>query len=387
MSVRFRADRNKYEASVVIRGRRVRTYHSLKKDALDLDKKAKLKKLNLDQVEVEKIEIASGFADYFKHESSRKSEMSKSNDRWYFNLANYFLTSDRGIEFLDQVTLQDLEALQKWLKLEQVFKEIVVNSSGEEEMRDRKKPAWSASSVNRAFHTLNHFFARMCAWEKLSKNPAQYLAALPEQKVEKKPLTFEIYEKVMAHAEAPAWFRDVMEFIYGLGPRPTSVERFEWSRVNFKERWLELDSKKGAGAVTKVIRLPMTDRIFALLVRMRNKWPEATGEVFRYETGEPVRADRISKVGNRLIHACGYPDVVLYGARHGLAAELIDAGASTIVVQQLLGHANIQTTQGYAKNTKSETLLKNLNLVRGPSLAPDGTNDEIKIPIASGDLE
>lgn len=397
MSVRYRPDRLKWEASFTQRGRRCRQLFDLKKDALEFEKKAKLKKFDLDEVEVKRIEIAAGFSDYFKSDSVDKSAMSKSNDRWYFNLANHFLTVDRELEFLDEISLQDLEYLQKWLLSEQKLKEVVLDKetqkpvfdseTGEWKTRDRIKPAWSSSSVNRAFHTLKHFFNRMCAWEKLEKSPAQFLSMLPEQAAEKESLTFEIYQKVMSHKETPEWFKDVMEFIYCLGPRPTSVERLIWPRVNFVERWLEIDSKKGSDATTKLIRLPMTDQVFALLVRVRNKWPEATGAVFRFNDGKPVSAGQISKVGNRIIHAQGFPGVVLYGARHGLAAELIDAGISLDVVQKLLGHASIKTTQGYTRGTKSATLLKALTLVRGPAVPPDATNEKLKTAVGSSDSE
>jgi integrase len=401
MSVTWRADRKKWQVSITVNGRRRRILRTLKKDALDIEKTAKLNALGLAPVEeLARVEIGAAFGEYHTQESKpRKSAACVSNDEWYFNLANHFLTSERGLDFVDQIGLQDLEALQKWLLLEQ-------NLGPETEGGfDRIKPAWSASSVNRAFHTYKHFFNKMCAWGKLEKNPAQYLSSLPEAAVKRESMTPAIYDQVMNYRAmiidketeepildkmgalqfhvTPDWFKDVLEFIYGLGPRGSSVERFGWPDVNFKERWLELETKKGAKALTKKIRLPMTDRMFALLIRVRNKWPEATGAVFRYDDGRPVKADRISKVGNRLIKLCGHAEVDLYGSRHGLASDLINAGVPIEVVRQLLGHSSTKTTQNYTKGTSMETLANALKLVRGQESAPDGTKPATAI--AAGD--
>lgn len=386
MSVKFRAERNKWQADVVIGGRRRRILFDKKRDAEEAEKKSKQKRLGLgDQTEIPRVLIGAGFADYYQKESkSRKSTTSAANDKWYFNLANHFFEA-HSLEYVDEIGLQHLEDLQRWLGPARLLGTEKIEATGEE--REVRKEAWSASTVNRAFHTYDHYFTKMCAWGLLEKNPGQYLKSLPEDPVKRNPMTEEIYNAVMSHKETPAWFKDVQEFIREIGPRGSSIERFEWPMVNFSLKRYQLDTRKGARAVTKLIDLPMTGRMFALLVRVRNKWPAATGAVFRYDTGEPVKAERISKVGNRLIKLCGFDDVHLYGARHGLASDLINAGAEIELVRQLLGHSSTKTTQNYTKGTNMETLGNALKLVRGDRdvTAPDGTNEET--PVASGATE
>lgn len=374
MSVRFRPERNKWEASFVVRGRRIRVLRDLKKDAIEFEKDAKKKQLGIDEIEPDKIEIGEAFKMYFEDRSGEKTSFR--NDRRYFNLAHHFLTEVRGLEFLNDISLQDLEALQKWLLKEQIL-------GGE---KKEVKEEWRASTVNRAFHTYRHLFSKMCAWGKLAKDPGQYLSTIPEALVNREPLTREIFLKVQA--AAPAWFKDVFEFLYHTGARGSSVERLTWEWIDLKARRLHLDSHKGPKAEEKRIELPIIDPVFAVLVRVRNRWPEfQSGPVFRYDNGDPVQADRISKVGCRLIKAAGYPDVDLYGCRHALASELTDAGAPTEVVRQLLGHSNIRTTQAYAKGTSKTTLAAALNLVRRDEMPPDATNENSKPAAASGDSE
>ncbi len=372
MSIRYRADRDKWEASIVLRGKRSRLQFSKKRDAEEAVRLAKLKKFDLNE-SISEIEIGDSFKMYFDERSGDK--VSKLNDRRYFNLAHHFLVEVRGLRYLSDITLQDLEALQKWLSKEQTL-------GGE---KGEVKGALKASTVNRAFHTYLNFFSKMLQWGKIEKDPGRFLEKLPESLASREPLTREIFLKV--HAAAPAWFKDVFDFLYHTGARGSSVERLTWERVDLRERILHLDSHKGARAEAKVITLPIIDPVFAVLARVRNKWPQIHGPVFRYDNGEPVRADQISKVGNRLIKSCGYPEVDLYGARHALASELTDQGVPTEVVRQLLGHSNIQTTQGYAKGTSKVTLANALNLVRRDEMPPNATKEKLKTAVGSDDLE
>lgn len=373
MSVRYRPEREKWEAAIVVRGKRRRPLFDTKKEALDAEKKAKLQKFEIDDKSITRIPIADSFRMYFEDVSAGKT--STANDRIYFNLGNHFLTEVRGLEYVDEITLQDLEALQKWLAKEQVLEE------------GKVKVQWKATTVNRAFHTYDHFFNKMCAWGHLSKSPGQYLSSLTEEPVTREPLSLEMYQAIVAHPATTDWFKDVLEFIRDTGSRGSSIGRLSWPHVNLQERWFEIDMKKGAKAATKVIRLPMTDKVFALFVRIRNKWPLAEGAVFRYDNGQPVRADVISKAGSRTLRACGFKEVDLYGARHGLASDLINAGVPIEVVRQLLGHASTKTTQTYTKGTSMETLNNALRLVRGSEVPPDATSSITKVAVGSDDLE
>ena len=210
MSVKYREDRQKWQADLRFAGRG-RPLFDTRKEAIDAEKAAKLKKLGLGgEAERPKILIGVGFREYYDKESKpRKSRVSAANDSWYFNLANQYLTGLR-LEHLDDIGLQHLEDLQRWLlPARSLGKE--VDEAGRE--REVKKDEWSPSTVNRAFHTYDHFFTKMCAWGYLDKNPALYLKSLPENPVKRAPMTDEIYQAVMSHKDTPVWFKDVLEFI------------------------------------------------------------------------------------------------------------------------------------------------------------------------------
>lgn len=386
MSVRYRPDRERWQAEITIRGKRLRPLFKTKREAEDAVRRAKLKALEIDDVQLERISIMAGVKTYYQDVSSGKSLKSRTNERLYFNLALHYWLSERGLEWLDDISLQDLEGLQKWIK---PARELSIKSDFVDEKERRiQKDSWSASTVNRAFRTFAHFFNKMCAWGNLERSPAQYMESLPQRPTRRATLTRDMYEAILTHKSTKLWFKDVFEMMWLYGARGSSIARLTWDRVNFKDRVIELDTKKGAKAETKLITIPMIDEAFRLLIRVRNRWPGEKDAVFRYDDGRPVQADVISKAGTRALRACGFNGVNLYGARHGLASDLIDAGTPIEVVRQLLGHSSIQTTQRYTKGTKTETLATALKVVRvEDSTAPNGTKPETAIAAASGDSE
>ena len=56
----------------------------------------------------------------------------------------------------------------------------------------------------------------------------------------------------------------------------------------------------------------------------------------------------ISNAGVRCCARLGLPGVSLHRLRHWYGTRLLDGGASTLHVQQALGHASVTSTQGYA---------------------------------------
>ena len=65
-------------------------------------------------------------------------------------------------------------------------------------------------------------------------------------------------------------------------------------------------------------------------------------------------------------------DVRLHDLRHSFASFLVNGGVSLYVVQTLLGHAHVGTTQRYA-HLSDETLLKAVNV------AAQGIGDAINV--------
>jgi integrase/recombinase XerD len=64
-------------------------------------------------------------------------------------------------------------------------------------------------------------------------------------------------------------------------------------------------------------------------------------------TGRPLERVAVWQIVKRHAHAAGLKDVHPHTLRHSFATHLLIGGANLKVVQQLLGHADVATTQVY----------------------------------------
>lgn len=345
VKVTYRKDRNKWQVTYWVDGKRNRPLFPTEREANDFKRKVLL---GLTREGKESITLEDAIKSYFHDVTLKtKSRTSQKNDERYFDLLFGFLDHDRGIKYLDEVTLQDLEACQHWL-LE--IKEFL-----------GRPVSMSPSTVNRAFHSIRHLFKKHVQWGNIQTSPCAYLDNLKAQENERRPMTKAEFEK--AFAKAPLWFRPAFKFIHLTGAPPSCVERLTFDDVDFDRRTFRFRREKGG--IKSIIEIPMIDEVFELLssqfVRLR------IGAVFRNEGLEPLTATWCSRVGNKAIRDAGVCGVVLYSLRHALATDLTNANVATELARQAMGHKSITTTQRYAKKAKSDSLIRALSVVRGGS--------------------
>lgn len=354
MSVKlvFRKDRNKWQVTYWIEGKRKRPLFDEKSEALNFARKAEL---GLDESRDRKsITIDSAIKSYYAdHTLIKKGKVSHTTDKRYFNLLFHFLTEVRGLEYLKSVKLQDLETFQVWL--------------GEQMSYDGKPMKMGPATVNRAFNSIRHLFKKHVQWGSIDASPAICLDRLNAEENQRRAMTSD--EFVLALKKAPEWFKPVFTFIHLCGTPPSCIERLTWEDVDFAGCKYTIKRMKGREGKLKRISLPLTDAAAVILLELRSRYKDGVLAVFRNEDGHPLNADRCSKVGNDAIRSAGLSGVVLYGLRHGLATDLTNANVSIEIVRQALGHASITTTQRYVKQLKSETLTNALSIVRGGLVA------------------
>lgn len=69
------------------------------------------------------------------------------------------------------------------------------------------------------------------------------------------------------------------------------------------------------------------------------------GYIFTWEDGRPVESGTLSKHFKKLIREYGFPEeITFHKLRHSFATTLLENGESLKTVQELLGHATIETT-------------------------------------------
>jgi len=145
--------------------------------------------------------------------------------------------------------------------------------------------------------------------------------------------------------------RALLEFLYGTGARISEVVGLARDDVDFTARTVTI---RGKGGKTRLVPLGgyAAAAVEAYLVRARPGLAEAgtgTPAVFLNARGGRLSRQSAWTILRRAADAAGLdashmsPHVL----RHSYATHLLDGGADVRVVQELLGHASVTTTQVY----------------------------------------
>lgn len=216
--------------------------------------------------------------------------------------------------------------------------------------------ALSASSAARAVVAVRGFH-RFCADEGLAADdPARSWRppSVPQRLPKAMP-----YDRVLALIAAagaqdpPLGPRDaaLLEFLYGTGARISEACGLDIDDIDLTERTVLLRGKGG-----KERRLPLgshaADAVEAYLVRGRpGLASRGTPALFLNTRGNRLSRQSAWAVLSAAADRADVPSVSPHALRHSFATHLLEGGADVRVVQELLGHASVTTTQVYTKVT------------------------------------
>lgn len=145
----------------------------------------------------------------------------------------------------------------------------------------------------------------------------------------------------------PDWRRRrddaVLEILYGSGVRVSELCTLHTDQIDLGRGVL---SVWGKGA--KARRVPLSEPAARALrswlaVRSEVVPPDAGAVVFGNERGKPLTPRDVRRILDRRSPVPTHP----HALRHTFATHLLDGGADLRAVQELLGHADVATTQRY----------------------------------------
>jgi site-specific recombinase XerC len=132
--------------------------------------------------------------------------------------------------------------------------------------------------------------------------------------------------------------RRAVALMYYAGLRCCEVSRLQWGPdVDLLEGWLTV-----LGKGNKTRKIP----IFPPLEPFLAAGVGEKGHVYRTKRGRPARPERVSSLVNEHLRAAGCP-FSAHQIRHRFATHMLDRTKNLRLVQVLLGHANVATTEIY----------------------------------------
>jgi integrase/recombinase XerD len=165
----------------------------------------------------------------------------------------------------------------------------------------------------------------------------------------------EVERILSAPGDDPAGVRDaaILELLYACGLRVSELTGLDMDRLNLGG--LEV---RVIGKGNRERRVPMgepaRERIHRYLSGPREAWTAGhpTPAVFVSQRGKRLGREAVWRLVRRWSRAAGIgADVTPHTFRHSFATHLLEGGADLRVVQSLLGHASISTTQLYTHLT------------------------------------
>ena len=151
----------------------------------------------------------------------------------------------------------------------------------------------------------------------------------------------------LLRAESDLKMRTIFIVIYAAGLRISEVVKLTATDIN--SRRMVIRVREGKGAKDRFIML--SEQLLAIL---RHYWPHRgvpgnllfPGEA----SGQPITPRTVQRSFRDAAGRAGLPDKVTpHTLRHSFATHLLEMGVDIRVIQQLLGHRNINSTARYAQ--------------------------------------
>lgn len=222
----------------------------------------------------------------------------------------------------------------------------------------------SSASVARKLSSIRAFFRRLVRIGELASSPAELIGT---PRVRRKLPALVDAESVGQIIEAPAsaphlgeaaMRRDVamLELLYGAGLRVSELAALSLLDVSFGDESVRV---LGKGKKERVVPLGRKahDAIAAYLARRSELAHPVTGHLdpdalFVGSRGERIGVRWIQKLVHRYgALGAGRPDLHPHALRHACATHMLEAGADLRVIQEMLGHESLSTTQKYTHLT------------------------------------
>jgi integrase/recombinase XerD len=272
------------------------------------------------------------------------------------------LATERGLSTNFQLSVQrSLDAFRSWVEKNTEVRDwqAVEPAQVTSFLAHRKRSGLKASSVRLDAVMVRIFFRFLCARRGWPSNPAETLSLPRPEKHLPQTLNAEQVRLLIENPSAsdPLGLRDraMLELLYSSGLRVSELCNARLEEFDPEGGFIRVSGK---GNKTRLVPVgaPARNAIARYLAQERPKLVrKKTGaEIFLSIRGRKLTPARIQQLVNIYAARAGigvhaHPHLL----RHSFATHLLGGGADLRVIQELLGHSDISTTQIYTHVEKS----------------------------------
>jgi integrase/recombinase XerD len=212
---------------------------------------------------------------------------------------------------------------------------------------------FAAASIQRTISSLRGYFAFVAAEGGVETDPTELLESPRGSRYLPAVLTIDEIEKILDSIDTArrggARDRAMLETLYATGMRVSELSSFAQEHILWDEGLVRIFGKGskerivpiGEVALDSIVRYSETERPFF-------SKPGSDSTVFLNVRGKPLSRMGIWKIIQGYVAKSGVKKHVSpHTFRHSFATHLLEGGADLRTVQEMLGHANIVTTEIY----------------------------------------
>ena len=217
----------------------------------------------------------------------------------------------------------------------------------------RKRCGLAAASVKLEVVALKIFFRWLASRTRIAHDPAEVLPLPRIERYLPETLNEQAAEQLLAAVDvnAPRGLRDraMLELLYASGLRAGELTGARLENLDLDARVIRVTGKGGKTRLVPV-GTKACEAITAYLEKERPQFvSKRTGShIFLSRHGKSLTTTRLWQIVKETAKRAGidtsvYPHLL----RHSFATHLLEGGADLRVIQEMLGHADISTTQIY----------------------------------------
>ena len=209
------------------------------------------------------------------------------------------------------------------------------------------KEGLANKTVNNHLTVLSSCLRTAEDWVNLKKLPKIKWLKIPPYDIDF--LSPEESERLLAHSQG--MWREIILMALKTGLRRGELQGLTWLDINLNNKtltvrhsWSDNIKVLNTPKSNKMRHIPLTNDLYEVLLQKKVSF----GFVFPDESGQRFSGKRLNNEIRKACSKAGIRQISCHTLRHTFASHLVMKGAPLKAIQELLGHADIQTTMRYA---------------------------------------